>query len=233
MPKRVELMGVLASGVADDLNNLLTVVQVSLEALEAGLNPEAAGDARAALRQSSQVCSQLLALGRAQAPRREPIDLNARLQATLRLVRPAIPRGVQVSQQRQPHPHVVGDPVQLDQAFANLIINARDAVGEQGVIEVSTGTVHFDAAVKTRSLWARPGQFARVSVLDSGQGVPADLLARIFDPLFTTKLHGTGLGLSVVASVAQQHQGLVHCESAPGCTRFDLYLPVADGVHRA
>ena len=65
-----------------------------------------------------------------------------------------------------------------------------------------------------------------ISVLDSGAGVPAAIIHRIFDPLFTTKPHGTGLGLAVVSSVIQQHQGLVHCESTPGHTRFELYLPM-------
>ncbi len=226
--QRVELMGVLSAGVAHDLNNLLSVVQLSVDALEEGPNPDAIGEARAALRQSAQICKQLLALGRAQAPRREPIDLNARLDATLRLVRPAIPRGVILNQLVGRHPPIIGDPVQLDQALANLIINARDAVGEQGTIEVGADGVTFDSTGKRHPVWARPGEFARISVLDSGSGVPPHVLERIFDPLFTTKQHGTGLGLAVVASVAQQHGGLVRCESSPGCTRFELYLPVAD-----
>lgn len=226
--QRVELMGVLASGVAHDLNNLLAVVNSNLGVLAEGPDPEAAADARAAVHRAAAVCSQLLALGRSRPTRREPIDLNARLAATLRLVRAAIPIGVQVSHAPGPHPPVFGDPVQLDQAFANLLINARDAVGASGTIEILTDDVTFDATVQQRALWARPGRFARISVLDSGAGVPAALLERIFDPLFTTKQNGTGLGLAVVASVILQHQGLVHCESSPGRTRFELYLPVME-----
>lgn len=226
--QRVELMGVLAAGVAHDLNNLLSVVNTSLDVLSEGPDPEAAEDGRLAVQRAAEVCGQLLALGRAHTTRREPIDLNARLEATLRLVRGAIPAGVRVNHGKGTHPRVVGDPVQLDQAFANLLINARDAVGERGTIEVVTDDVTFDASVQQRSGWARPGHFARVSVLDSGAGVPPAILDRIFDPLFTTKQHGTGLGLAVVASVMSQHQGLVHCESSPGHTRFELYLPVAE-----
>jgi signal transduction histidine kinase len=222
--QRVELMGVLASGVAHDLNNLLTVIQSGIDALVMGPDAEAEAEARGAIDQAVLVCRQLLALGRPRAPRREPIDLKGRLEATLRLVLPAIPSGVVVSRHLQPHPPVVGDQVQLDQAFANLLINARDAVGERGSIEVRTDSMSFGAAHPD---WARPGEFARVSVSDSGVGVPPELLERIFDPLFTTKQQGTGLGLAVVASVVQQHQGLVRCESHPGNTRFELYLPVA------
>lgn len=226
--QRVELMGVLAAGVAHDLRNLLTVVQTNLEVVAAGPDPEALADARMALRRSAEICGQLLSLGRSQAPRRERIDLDARLEATLRLVRPAMPTGVRLSHQAHPHAPVIGDPVQLDQAFANLIINARDAVGERGTIEVVTDAVTFAAAGKKHPGWARPGHFTRVSVLDSGAGVPPAILGRIFDPLFTTKKHGTGLGLAVVSSVVQQHQGLVNCESTPGHTRFELYLPAAE-----
>ncbi len=224
--QRVELMGVLASGVAHDLNNLLMVIHGSVDLLELGPDEDALGDARKALRRSAEVCRQLLALGKARGAHREPIDLNARLEATLRLVRPAIPSGVVISHEMQTSALIVGDPVQLDQAFANLIINARDAVGERGTIEVITDDVTFDAEVQSRSGWARPGHFARISVLDSGGGVPAAIIHRIFDPLFTTKTHGTGLGLAVVSSVIQQHHGLVHCESTPGHTRFELYLPM-------
>lgn len=225
--QRVELMGLLASGVAHDLNNLLMAAQTNVELLARGPDPELLADTRAALQQAAQVCAQLLSLGRVQGGHREPIDLNARLDATLRLVRPSMPSGVKLSHQAHPHPRVLGNPVQLDQAFANLLINARDAVGERGTIEVVTDEVTFDEAARNHPGWARPGHFARVSVLDSGAGVPSAILDRIFDPLFTTKTHGTGLGLSVVSSVVQQHQGLVHCESRPGRTRFELYLPAA------
>lgn len=223
--QRLELMGLLASGVAHDLNNLLMVMQFNLDVLAKGPDAQAEADAQAALRQAAQICAQLLSLGRAQAPHREPIDLNVRLEATLRLVRPSIPRGVSVSQERKAHPRLVGDPVQLDQALANLVINARDAVATRGTIEVGIDVVTFGAEHPS---WARPGRFARVWVIDSGPGVAPELVERVFDPLFTTKQKGTGLGLAVVASVMQQHLGFARCESRPGRTRFELYLPVVD-----
>lgn len=222
--QRVELMGVLLSGVAHDLNNLLSVVQSNLEMLKLGPDPEALLDAQLAVERAAQVCLQLLTLGRAQASTRQPIDLNERVEATLRLVRPAIPRGIEVSHEPHPHPLVFGDPVQLDQVLANLILNARDAVGAKGQIcvEVNDATISPPHAA-----WARSGHFARVCVRDSGTGIPPGIIERIFDPLFTTKSSGTGLGLAVVSRVVAAHQGLMHCESQPGNTSFELYLPEA------
>lgn len=227
--QRVELMGVMASGVAHDLRNILTVLRSSVDLLSEGPDPEVAADAREALDRAADVCGQLLALGRTARKPVQEVDLDARLEATLRLVRPAMPSGVTVKYERRPHPAVTGDPVQLDQAFANLILNARDAVGERGTIHVVTDAVTFDEAGVARSRWARPGHYARVAVQDDGCGIPPDLLEHIFEPLVTTKQQGTGLGLAVVSTVMKQHHGLVHCESKPGQTRFELYLPAARG----
>lgn len=229
--QRVELMAVLASGVAHDLNNFLSVILGNLQSLD----PEALDADRDALRdaleaavRSKDVVRQLLLLGKTQAPRREDVDLQARLAATVQLVRAATPRGVVVEQEAGPHLHVPGDPVQLDQAFANLLINARDAVGDFGVITVGLDDVRLDEHFVATSGWARPGHFARVRVRDTGPGIPPELMERIYDPLFTTKPQGTGLGLAVVTRVVQQHRGLLHCRTAVGQgTTFEVYLPAA------
>lgn len=229
--QRVELMAVLASGVAHDLNNLLSVILSNLQGIDPtplGEDAEAITDALEAARRSRDVTRQLLMLGRAQSPHREHLDLNARISSTLQLVKAAIPRGVVVTQERGPLLRVDGDPVQLDQALANLIINARDAVGESGAITVGLDDVSLDESFATSTGWARSGHFARVRVRDTGPGIPPDVVERIYDPLFTTKPQGTGLGLAVVSRVVQQHQGLLRCETAVGAgTTFEVYLPAA------
>ena len=229
--QRVELMAVLASGVAHDLNNLLAVILSNLT----GIDPTPLGDDAEALRDSLDAASrsrdvirQLLALGRPQAPHREHVDLNARITSTLQLVKAAIPRGVVVTQERGPMMRVDGDPVQLDQALANLIINARDAVGDSGAIIVGLDDVLLDEGFALSTGWAKPGRFARVCVRDTGPGIPPDVIDRIYDPLFTTKPQGTGLGLAVVSRVVQQHQGLLRCKTAVGQgTTFEVYFPAA------
>ena len=229
--QRVELMAVLASGVAHDLNNLLAVILSNLNGIDPtplGEDAEAIRDSLDAAARSREVIRQLLALGRPQAPHREHVDLNVHISSTLQLVKAAIPRGVQVTQERGPLMRVEGDPVQLGQALANLIINARDAVGDSGSITVGLDDVRLDEGFALSTGWARAGHFARVCVRDSGPGIPPDVIDPIYDPLFTTTPQGTGLGLAVVSRVVQQHQGLIRCKTAVGQgTTFEVYLPAA------
>lgn len=225
--QRVELMGVLSSGVAHDLNNYLTVIQSGVDLLGLAGSSEVLDDVREASTRAREVTRQLLMLGRAQAPRREPVDLAAHVESTVHLVRSSMPRGVQLLVEHTPAPPVQADPVQVDQVLANLLINARDAVGPRGTIRVGVDEQVLSGDFVRAHAWARPGRYGRVWVRDDGCGIPPENLARIFDPLFSTKSRGTGLGLAVVSRVVQQHEGLVHCSSAPGeGTTFDVYLPV-------
>jgi signal transduction histidine kinase len=225
--QRLELMGVLAAGVAHDLNNYLTVVRSSLDLLDLSkVDPEAVQDVLHATTKASEVTAQLLTLGRSASPKRERVDLNARVESTLKLVRSSIPQGVQVTHTPRDAATVNGDAVQIEQALANLVINARDAVGERGAIEVGVKERELNSEFVRHNTWAKTGRFGLISVHDSGPGIAPELLSRIYDPLFTTKSSGTGLGLAVVSRVAQQHQGMVHVESRLGAgTTFELYLP--------
>ncbi|MEP7380197.1 MAG: ATP-binding protein [Gemmatimonadota bacterium] len=228
--QRVELMGVLAAGVAHDLNTYLTVVLANLGGLDGSLqgeDAEAVGDALHATRRAAGVVKQLLSLGRAQSRREDRVDLNARVTSTLRLVRSSIPTDVTLVHEVGASPVIEGDPVQIEQALANLLINARDAVGRSGRISVQVGELELTDDFVALNRWARAGRFGHVQVHDSGRGIDPDILPRIFDPLFSTKHAGTGLGLAVVSRVVQQHDGLIHCESSrDGGTTFDLFLPM-------
>lgn len=227
--QRVELMGVLAAGVAHDLNNLLSVALSSLASIDRrplGDDAEAMADATTALERMRDISKQLLLLGRAQSGPHRPLDLNDKVASTLALVRPSIPRSVSLVHAHQGKPMVEGDPVQLEQAVANLVINARDAVGKQGRIELSVDEQLLDEVAARGVSGGRPGRFARVRVSDDGPGIPAELQRRVFDPLFTTKPLGTGLGLAVVSRVVQQHHGFVSVRSEPGHgATFEVYLP--------
>ena len=229
--QRVELMGVLAAGVAHDLNNYLTAAQANLGLLELSAAHADLGVVDAALhatQRARDVVQQLLSLGRAQSPHRELVNVQSRVASTVRLVRSSMPASVTLTHQDGAAPPVHGDPVQIEQALANLLINAREAVGQSGTIVIGVSErVLGDDFVRTNA-WARAGRYACVHVIDSGAGIPAEVLPRIYDPLFSTKTVGTGLGLAVVLRVVQQHVGLIHCESTPGAgTRFELYFPVA------
>ncbi|MBL8933730.1 MAG: GAF domain-containing protein [Archangium sp.] len=227
--QRVELMGVLAAGVAHDLNNLLSVALSSLASIDRGPlgeDAEAMADATTALERMRDISKQLLLLGRERSGPHQPLDLNDKVASTLALVRPSIPRSVSVVHAHGATPMVEGDPVQLEQAVANLVINARDAVGKQGRIELSVDEQLLDEVAARGVSGGRPGRFARVRVSDTGPGIPRELQRRVFDPLFTTKPLGTGLGLAVVSRVVEQHRGFVSVHSEPGHgATFELYLP--------
>jgi signal transduction histidine kinase len=222
--QRVELMGLLAAGVAHDLNNLLGVAMGNLSVIQPpalGSDAEALADVSAALESMRGISQQLLRLGWARGARQR-IDLNDKVSRTLALVRRSIPPAVTVVHQHDGLPEVEGDPVQLEQALANLMINARDAVGMQGRIELSVDEQVIDHPEAKRAHGARAGRFARVRVSDSGLGIPLELQQRVFDPLYTTKPMGTGIGLAVVSRIAEQHRG----ESIPGeGATFELFLP--------
>lgn len=228
--QRVELMGVLSAGVAHDLNNLLSVAFASLAVIDPsrlGPDAEALHDAKLALDSMRDISKQLLQLGSARSGEHKRIDLNDKVSSTLALVRRSIPRTVTVVQERDASPFVAGDPVQLEQAVANLVINARDAVGTQGRIElrVDEQLIEHPEAL-ARAHGARAGRFARLRVSDSGPGIPVELQDRVFDPLYTTKMTGTGIGLAVVSRIAQQHEGFVAVQSVPGHgATFELFLP--------
>lgn len=230
--QRVELMGVLAAGVAHDLNNCLSVVHGNLALIEFPANGDddtrdAVDAAMHASERATGIVRQLLSLGRAQAQHRESIDLDARVASTVQLVRSSMPSDVQLIHERGTAPPIDGDPVQIEQALANLLINARDAVGDAGQIVVGVSERELTEEFAQKHHWARPGRFGRVQVRDTGSGIAPEVLPRIFEPLFSTKRAGTGLGLAVVSRVAEQHGGLVHCESAVGRgTTFDLYFPI-------
>ncbi len=224
--QRVELMGVLAAGVAHDLNNYLGVVSGSLEILALGGGPDLPliEDAIFATQKAAAVTRQLLALGQRSDAAPARLDLGQLVDGTLRLVRPAIPRTVELMTGAPTSVAVRAHGVQIEQAVANLIINARDAVGADGRIVVEVDTIEVRADEPGAP--ADPGRYARVRVSDSGPGIPDEEITRIFDPLYSTKRGGTGLGLAVVSRVAEQHAGFVQCSSSLGeGTTFALCLP--------
>jgi signal transduction histidine kinase len=228
--ERLELMGVLSAGVAHDMNNLLSVAMMSMEILaRAKLDEDeriSLTDASGALAKMRDISQQLLRLGRREESAHTELDLNARVESTIKLVRPSIPRGVRLLHEREATPRIEGDRVQLEQALANLLLNARDAVGESGLITLRVDERRLDSGALPAALRSRPGRFAHVRVSDSGPGLTDEVKHQIFDPLFTTKATGTGLGLAVVSRITEQHQGFVSVESSPGRgTSFDLYFP--------
>lgn len=232
--QRLESLGRLAGGVAHEFNNLLTVVHgsASLLLLEED-DPEKVEELRViidAAERSEQLTRKLLAMGKRQPLRLEVTGLDAIVRDAQALMRPVVPKGVELECSVEEGMRVRVDAAQVEQLLLNLVLNACDAMPEGGRVTVRGDAVELDERFAEEHVWARPGLYAQVVVEDTGVGMEPELLARIFEPFFTTKPEekGSGLGLAISRGVAEQHGGFLHATSVPGeGSRFALYLPRA------
>jgi signal transduction histidine kinase/HAMP domain-containing protein len=231
--QKMEAVGQLTGGVAHDFNNLLTVISGSLELIE-----ERPADNRRVRRlvaaalhaadRAAKLTAQLLAFSRRQRLNPKLVDVNRLIREFHGLVRQAVGDGCEVkllTDERLWLCHV--DPPLLQTALLNLALNGRDAMPDGGVLEIGTRNVVLDEEAVAG---CSPGSYIRLSVTDSGCGMPPDVRDRVFEPFFTTKEvgKGTGLGLSMVYGFVRQSGGHVAVESAVGVgTTVSLYLPQA------
>ena len=237
--QKMEAIGLLAGGVAHDVNNMLTLIlgynYLLQEGLKDGnpLRPFAAEIGRA-VEVGASLTRQLLAVSRRQGARRKALDLNALVIETVRMLRRIVGADVEMGTNLFPALWpVLADSGALEQVLLNFVVNARDAMPGGGKIQVETVnlTVGSDGGPDPRAPLS-PGSYVMLSVRDTGAGMDEAVQKRIFEPFFTTKEagRGTGLGLSTVMSIVKEHEGRISVESAPeqGST-FRVYLPRAQG----
>src|SRR5690606_33845337 len=229
--QRMEAVGRLTGGVAHDFNNLLTVVIGALDMMlrspdDAARQKKMGEAALAAARRGERLTHQLLAFSRRQALRPEATDLNALIRESEPLLRRALGEAIDFRLKlRRGGARVSVDPAQFEAALLNLVVNARDALGDSGRVSVHTLTCPV-AAGEVPEL--APGDYICITVSDNGSGMSQDVMERVFEPFYTTKPvgKGTGLGLSQVYGFARQSGGSVRLTSTPGKgTEVRLYLP--------
>jgi PAS domain S-box-containing protein len=233
---RLAAVGELAAGVAHDFNNLLQGIAVIAEALgsEPDLPESARTDANTIVDQASlgsRVTRQLLDFSRQSPLTRQLIDLEALLREVCPLLHRTLPSRiefvleVELGGGRAP---VLADPALIQQMVANLVINARDAMPDGGRLEVWLGTVDPDTDERVLPDEVNEGRWVEVRVRDTGCGMSREVRERVFEPFFTTKERGagTGLGLSQVYGIVQQHDGQIVLASEPGQgTEVSVLLP--------
>jgi PAS domain S-box-containing protein len=229
--QRLEAVGRLTGGVAHDFNNLLTVVIGSLDLMlkhpEDESRQKRLGEAAlSAARRGERLTQQLLAFSRRQTLKPETLDLDAMIREIEPILRQAVGAALdfKISSGAEGGAARV-DPAQFEAALLNLVVNAVDATPAGGRIGIETGRLQAGADVSPD---LEPGDYVRVRVCDTGEGMSAPTLAQAFEPFFTTKElgKGTGLGLSQVYGFARQSGGLATVESTPGAgTTVSLYLP--------
>ncbi|MNO86811.1 Blue-light-activated protein [compost metagenome] len=230
--QKLEAIGQLTGGVAHDFNNLLTIIRSSLHFLQRpNLDPQRRERYLKTMSDTvdrgTRLTGQLLAFARRQALSPQVFEAGPRLEAMADMLDTATGTRIQVELQLPQAPcHIRADINQLETAVINLMLNGRDAMAGEGTLQLRLQADQRLPALRGQA--PQPGQFAAISVSDSGVGIAAELLERIFDPFFTTKApgEGTGLGLSQVFGFAKQSGGDVQVNSVPGQgTTFTLYLP--------
>jgi two-component system cell cycle sensor histidine kinase/response regulator CckA len=233
--QKMEAIGQLAGGVAHDFNNILAAMMMQLEMAAAPEHlPEdtqtGLAEARASAERAAALTKQLLLFGRREVVSTSRLDLNDRLWSTSNMLRRLLGDRVRIDLQLDAKPlPVSADPNLIDQLLVNLAVNARDAMASGGDLVVETGILTVTEAGLAASPDAVPGHYARLTVRDSGSGIPEEDLPHIFEPFFTTKPtgQGTGLGLSTVMGITKQHGGWIEVTSAVGAgSSFDIYIPL-------
>ncbi|MEZ4386967.1 MAG: response regulator [Candidatus Krumholzibacteriia bacterium] len=240
--QKLETVGRLAGGIAHDFNNALTVIQGTIDVARFDLDPGSPQDVylrqiESATTRASALVQQLLAFAHKGVAVPRLIDLRDVLAAAEAMLSRLLPESIVLRWSVAPDLHHVHiDPVQVDQMLTNLVLNARDAVGARGTIEVTCRNTVLDRDACRANPNAIPGAYVAVTVADDGIGMDAVTRDRACEPFFTTKPQGkgSGLGLSTVYGIVAQNRGILEVESAPGRgSRFTINLPRADGEFTA
>lgn len=239
--QKLEAVGRLAAGIAHEFNNLLSVITGHADLLrqrrdlDDGAQRQLAAIEAAGAR-AAALTRRLLSFSRPPAPRAELVQLNATVRATAAMLGQVLRENIHLEMNLAPDlARLQTDPSQLEQALFNLIVNARDAMPNGGCLEIRTANASLGADA-AQELRVAAGEYVRLTVADSGEGMSAETRQHIFEPFFTTKPAGvgTGLGLAMVFGFVQQHHGAIAVASEPGQgTSFDLYLPARHRVAAA
>jgi len=228
--EKLEATGTLAGGIAHDFNNLLTSVlgYVSLTKMHSQPGSEThkeLEEAEMTILQAKEVAQELLSLAKGGAPICKPVSIPDLLKVTSN--HPFLNSNVQCHLHIPPGKWIANiDQGQIGRVFTNLFLNAKDAMPKGGRVDV---TVSKYEAGEQQPRTLRPGDYILVEVRDTGSGISPEVLPKIFEPYFTTKNHGFGLGLSVVYATLARHQGGIEVDSKLGeGTAFRVYLPAAE-----
>lgn len=226
--QKLEALGKLTGGIAHDFNNLLSVIMNGIDLLHSVTNPtqqrKIVDSMERAAQRGSSLTGQLLAFAREQPLELAVHDVNRIISSFETVLRRALPSSVAFKINRSPIRLVTTDVSQFESALLNLVINARDAIRENGTISIETGERELRED-EVPNITA--GQYVVVTVADDGEGMTPEVQARAVEPFFTTKAvgKGTGLGLSQVYGLMQQTNGFIKIDSSVGAgTRISLYF---------
>lgn len=232
--QKMESIGLLAGGIAHDLNNVLAPITMAIQLLQEKFPDDQSQRLIETLRtnanRGADIVGQVLTFARGVETEYATLHIKELVGEITSIARHTFPKTIEiVANIADDLQTIKGNATQLHQILLNLCVNARDAMSEGGqlTIEAENFMVSEEFACKFHE--AKPGQYVKISVLDNGTGIPPHILDRIFEPFFTTKEpgKGTGLGLSVMHSIVKSHSGLIDVQSEVGNgSTFTVYLPV-------
>ncbi|MFO1471662.1 MAG: PAS domain S-box protein [Turneriella sp.] len=231
--QRLESIGTLAGGIAHDLNNVLTPIMLATAVLKTGElkddQLELLAMIEASVKHGTRMVRQVLSFARGAEGNPRPMQLETLLADLEPIIRDTFPRNIDIKIEASENLWLVkADFTQLHQVLMNLAVNARDAMPEGGKLILTASNCTLDKQYAGMQVDAKPGNYVLIHLEDSGEGMPADVIERIYEPFFTTKEHGkgTGLGLSTSLAIVKAHGGFMRVYSEPGRgTKFHVYLP--------
>jgi signal transduction histidine kinase len=235
--QRMDSIGALAGGIAHDLNNALAPVLMSVELLK-NCDDEAVRQRfleiiGSSAQRATGMVKQILGFARGRGGT-GPVMVSRRIREMAKIVQDTFPKSITISVKPGGEDlwQIQSDATELHQVLLNLCVNARDAMPNGGRLTLSAQNIRLDEDA-AKQFKAVPGPYVLLSVADTGSGIPSDVLPRIFEPFYTTKLpdKGTGLGLSTVASIVKNQRGYIDIETGPARgTEFKVYLPAIEAA---
>ncbi|MBZ0173727.1 MAG: PAS domain S-box protein [Candidatus Methanoperedens sp.] len=231
--QRMESIGILAGGIAHNLNNMLTPIMLSLQMLKQKFKDEQSHKLLTILENNSQrsadLIKQVLSFSGGVEGERAPLEAKHLITEIEKVANETFPRNIEI---RTDIPEnlltISGDVTQLHQVIMNLCVNARDAMPDGGILNISAENFFIDESYTRMHIEAKIGSYVIIAVSDTGIGIPHEILDRIFEPFFTTREFGkgTGLGLSTSLAIVKSHGGFINVYSEVGKgTKFSIYLP--------
>ncbi len=236
---KMEAIGTMAGGIAHDFNNIMAIILGNAEMAKGDIPPGNPANHNIeeileASNRAKDLVRQILAFSRKEKQRHVPINPQAIIKETLKLLRSTTPTTVSIIQTISNNCGTIkADPTQLHQLIMNLFVNAVYAMDEKGAITVNLQEVNLNREVHAHNGTMSPGHYAMLSISDTGCGMDEDEMGRIFDPFYTTREmgKGTGMGLSVVHGIVKSHGGFITIDSELGKgTVFKVFFPVSKEV---
>jgi PAS domain S-box-containing protein len=227
---KLESVGILAGGIAHDFNNILTSIIGNVSLARMHLKPgskvfDLLSSAETASIRARGLTGQLLTFARGGTPVKKTASISRLIRESPLFVLQGSKSEFEFSIAEDLWP-VEADPGQISQVISNIVINANQAMPEGGIIRVTADNLVLE---EERGMQVKPGRYIRISIQDQGTGIAEKHLSKIFDPYFTTKNEGSGLGLAAAYSIIKKHSGHISVDSLLGAgTTFSIYLPVSD-----